>query len=156
MDERKWLLKEGGGLISASCDISRENMSTSHAGLFKCICSDFAMPLVICLFVRWMQMVSAFLVQCCFFSDSMYNGINWWVYWKASLAISLKKRGVGLFWGDYGNNLSIRFSHLIQTVISVEWVTVSILSDHTWAFLPTPLLYRLKGTICFLAITSLR
>ena len=29
-DELKWLLKEGGGHIFESCDISLENMPTSH------------------------------------------------------------------------------------------------------------------------------
>ena len=30
-NELKWLLKEGGGCIFESCDISLENMPTSHA-----------------------------------------------------------------------------------------------------------------------------
>ena len=30
-DELKWLLKEGGGRIFESCDISLENTPTSHA-----------------------------------------------------------------------------------------------------------------------------
>ena len=30
-DELKWLLKEGGGHIFKSCDISLKNMPTSHA-----------------------------------------------------------------------------------------------------------------------------
>ena len=30
-DELKWLLKEGGGHIFESCDISLENIPTSHA-----------------------------------------------------------------------------------------------------------------------------
>ena len=48
-DELQWLLKEGGGLIFESCDISLENMPTSHAvslALVICACSDSAMPLL--------------------------------------------------------------------------------------------------------------
>ena len=47
-DELKWLLKEGGGRIFESCDISLENMPTSHAVSLACVictCSDSAMPL---------------------------------------------------------------------------------------------------------------
>ena len=47
-DELKWLLKEGGGRIFESCDISLENTPTSHVvslALAMCACSDSAMPL---------------------------------------------------------------------------------------------------------------
>ena len=62
------------------------------------------------------------LVQCCFFSDIMYNGINRWMYFreKSTLGNFIKKKGVDLFWRDYGNTLSTRFSHPRQTVISVK------------------------------------
>ena len=48
-NELKWLLKEGDGCIFKSCDISLENMPTSHAvslALVICACSDSAMPLL--------------------------------------------------------------------------------------------------------------
>ena len=48
-DELKWLLKEGGGCIFESCDISLENMPTSHAvslALVISTCSSPAMPLL--------------------------------------------------------------------------------------------------------------
>ena len=48
-DELKWLLKEGGGHIFESCDISLENTPTSHAvslALVICTCTDSAMPLL--------------------------------------------------------------------------------------------------------------
>ena len=51
MMELKWLLKEEGGCIFQSCDISHENMPTSHAvslALVICACSDSAMPLLSC------------------------------------------------------------------------------------------------------------
>ena len=50
-DELKWLLKEGGGRIFESCDISLENTPTTHAvslALVICACSDSAMPLLSC------------------------------------------------------------------------------------------------------------
>ena len=50
-DEPKWLLKEGGGCIFESCDISLENTPTSHAVslvLVICTCSDSALPLLSC------------------------------------------------------------------------------------------------------------
>ena len=50
-DELKWLLKEGGGRIFESCDISLENTLTSHAvslALVICTWSDSAMPLLSC------------------------------------------------------------------------------------------------------------
>ena len=48
-DELKWLLKEGGGHIFQNCDISLENLPTSHAvclALVVCACSDSEMPLL--------------------------------------------------------------------------------------------------------------
>ena len=48
-DELKWLLKEGGGRIFESCDISLENTPTSHVvslALVICTCSDSAIPLL--------------------------------------------------------------------------------------------------------------
>ena len=50
-DKLKWFLKEGGGYIFESCDISLENMPTSHAvsvALVICTCSGSAMPLLSC------------------------------------------------------------------------------------------------------------
>ena len=47
-DELQCLLKEGGGRIFKSCDISLENTPTLHAvslALVICTCSDSAMPL---------------------------------------------------------------------------------------------------------------
>ena len=49
-NELKWLLKEGGGRIFKSRDISLKNMPTSHAvslALVICTCSDSAMPLFV-------------------------------------------------------------------------------------------------------------
>jgi len=45
-DELKWLLKEGGGRISESCDISLKNTPTSHTvslALFMYACIASAM-----------------------------------------------------------------------------------------------------------------
>ena len=53
-DELKELLKEGGGDIFESCDISLENMPTSHAvsvALVIYTCSDSAMPLLSCAYL---------------------------------------------------------------------------------------------------------
>ena len=75
-DELKWLLKEGGGRIFESCDISLENTPTSHAGslaLVTCACSDSSMPLLswlayaitangVCL-----HLLVPPLAQCCYF-----------------------------------------------------------------------------------------
>ena len=50
-DELKWLLKERGGHIFESCDISLENTPTSQAvslALVNCACSDSAMSLLSC------------------------------------------------------------------------------------------------------------
>ena len=46
-NELKWLLKEVGGRIFESCDISLGNTPASHAvnlALFVCACSESAMP----------------------------------------------------------------------------------------------------------------
>ena len=54
-DELKWVLKEGGGRIFESCDISLENTPTSHAvslARIICACSDSAMPLLSCACLR--------------------------------------------------------------------------------------------------------
>ena len=62
--ELKRLLKEGGGLIFESCDISLENTPTSHAvSLVQDMyaCSDSAMPHVKRLLMQKQQMVSAFI-----------------------------------------------------------------------------------------------
>ena len=47
-DKLMELIKEGGGHIFESCDISLENMPTSHTislALFMCACSESAMLL---------------------------------------------------------------------------------------------------------------
>ena len=54
-DELKWLLKEGGGCMFGSCDISLENTPTSHTvslALVICACSDSAMLLLSCACLR--------------------------------------------------------------------------------------------------------
>ena len=71
-DELKWLLKEEGGCIFESCDISLENTPTSHAvslALVICTCSDSAMPLLSCACLC-NNSNGAYLPSCSFFSAS--------------------------------------------------------------------------------------
>ena len=66
-DELQWLLKEGGGCIFESCDISLENMPTSHAvslALVVCTCSDSAMPLLSCTCLRNNSIGARLLLWC--------------------------------------------------------------------------------------------
>ena len=66
-DKLKWVLKEGGGCIFESCDISLENKPTSHAvsvALVICACSDSAMPFCHALAYAITAMVPCLLLQC--------------------------------------------------------------------------------------------
>ena len=89
--ELKWLLKEGGGGIFESCDISLKNTPTSpHMQLvwpffFYCACCDPAMPLLSCTCLR-NNSNGACLPSCCR---------------KAPFATTSFKKGGGLIFGDY-------------------------------------------------------
>ena len=63
-NELKWLLKEGGGRIFESCDISLENMPTSHTvslALVIWACSNSPMPHLSWLAYAITANVSAFI-----------------------------------------------------------------------------------------------
>ena len=83
----KWLLKDGGGHIFETYDISLQNTPTSHVvslALFIYTCR-----ILQCFFVMLLLTANGFclhsLVWWCFFGsyflhNHMYYGINWWVY----------------------------------------------------------------------------
>ena len=87
-----WLSKDRGGCIFESCDISLENMPTSHAvslALLMYPCSDFAMPLLLCtcLCNNSSCLVSpsplqVLLLRCFFLNirNNMHGGINMYIY----------------------------------------------------------------------------
>ena len=124
--------KRGDGRIFGSCDISLENMPTSHA-VSLCACYlrthyffkvSFVMRLLtyaitangVCL-----HLLVPPLAQCCFFGasclhNSMYCSKNGWAYFREKSTLCnnfIQKKGgggggvgvfsrVGLFSGDYG------------------------------------------------------